>query len=186
MTGTDRPQSLQHVYRAEFDRDVAYLIAALQDPSVRATAAKSLGRLAEAGNAGGDRAVPGLVPLLSAADDHARAFAAEALGKFRASDAREAVAAVARHDQVWWVRSWAVAALGRIGGQFALADLSAFLGDADYRIRRAAVVGLGYLGDKDALPLIKLAKRREPWHRRSPYRKAVRAIKKAHGTRPTM
>lgn len=119
--------------------------------------------------------------MLQVRDAHARAAAVEALGKMRAVAAQPEIAAVAMSDPEWWVRTWAAAALGKIGAKNASEQLIRLLSDPDFRIRRAALVGLDNLGDKSTLDAIRNAKRREPWYRRSSYRRTLKRIRAKTG-----
>jgi HEAT repeat protein len=150
--------------RAARDRhDVPYLIEALRDPDHRATAAKYVADL-EA-----DEATPHLLRLLDARDPHVRTSAVKALGGFRAREALPAIREIAASDEEDFVRSWAVDAIGKIGGTDETELVINFLRDPSMRVRAAAALALGRRGDSTALGPLKDAKpklRKAPleWH----------------------
>ena len=120
------------------------------------------------------RLAPRLIPLLQHPAFIARVYAAMALGRLRAVEAIPAIVDVidegypfadavtltsGKHfgmsQTVRW-RSFLCMALGRIGGERARRELERLCSDADeYRdIRYGAVVGLGFIGSPDSLPVL--------------------------------
>jgi len=120
------------------------------------------------------RLAPRLVPLLQHPAFITRVYAAMALGRLHAVEAIPAVVDVidegypfadpvtltsGKHfgmsQSVRW-RSFLCMALGRIGGERARRELERLCTDADeYRdIRYGAVVGLGFIGSPDSLPVL--------------------------------
>jgi HEAT repeat protein len=163
-------------------RAVQPLIEALEDAdaSVRASAARSLGRLdaAEAVEplvyahaaerlprtvagqallAVGPPALPPLRALLEAAEPGAREFAVELVGLL--GDAGDSPAIVRRlADSSAEVRAKAARALGRLGARDGTAALTATLHDRIPFVRAAAAHALGAVGDGEAaVPLLRLA-----------------------------
>ena len=121
------------------------------------------------------RLAPRLVPLLQHPAFVARVYAAMALGRLRAEEARPQIVdildegypfadpmvlASGKHfgesQTVRW-RSFLCMALGRMGGDGARRELERFAADAgEYRdIRYGAVVGLGFIGSADSLPVLR-------------------------------
>jgi HEAT repeat protein/PBS lyase HEAT-like repeat-containing protein len=132
-------------------RDIPYLIDALRDPDHRAIAAGYVADL------GAVQAIPGLLRLLDANDPHIRATAARALGQLRAVEALPRLREIAREDEDF-VRSWAVGAIANIGDSENADLLIGFLNDRSMRVRAAAALGLGRLGDDSALQPLQDAK----------------------------
>jgi HEAT repeat protein len=170
-TDVDNDERLRRIYLAKANSDAAYLIGALQDPDHRNTAARFLGELQIR-----DALTP-LVRLLQARDPHARAASAIALGKLGSKDAIPSLLSVAEEDPVAWVRTWAVGALGEIGAPATTKRIANLLNDADWTIRRSALVSLVAMGDASAISPLQSALERESWPRRPRYRRAIRAIR---------
>ncbi len=129
------------------------LITALSDvvPNVRMYAAIALGNL-------GDRqAVEPLIETLKTDSSDPAAWAIYALGRLGDQRAVELLldALAGRFGNA--VRHFAAAAVGRLGDGRAFEPLVGALHDEDVVIRIAAAEGLGYLGNKDALPLLERA-----------------------------
>jgi hypothetical protein len=121
--------------------DKEYLIGALLDPDHRDLAADFVGEL-HAGEASGQ-----LIRLLDAADPHVRISAARALGRVGAVEALSRLREIAMHDEEDGVRSWAVGALGDIGDPEDVDLIVALLSDDSMRVRGAAALALGRMGD---------------------------------------
>jgi HEAT repeat protein len=173
----DLKSDSQRVYAAEIDRDVDYLVQALTDPEVRRVAARALANIADVQEIIDARVVTALQRLLMADEPHARAAAVQALGKLHASEVSDDVTRLARQDQLWWVRTWAIAAVAELDSADAADVLLACLDESDFRIRRAALRGLQTLGDPGSVDALKAAKRRERWYRRGLYRQTIRLIR---------
>ena len=153
--------------------DQDYLIRALLDPDLRSLAADLVGQL-KIREASGQ-----LIRLLDAADSVVRISAARALGAIGAVEALPRLREMAMGEAEDGVRSWAVGAIGDIGDPEDLDFLVALLEDRSMRVRGAAALGLGRLGDKKALGPLRTARRklrRSPvewyWHRRV-YNRAI-------------
>jgi HEAT repeat protein len=173
-------ERLKSIFRARASADIPALVDSLHDPEHASVAARSLRKRADAVTTERDPAIRGLRRLLKARDPHARASAASALGELRACEAADELTEIACHDSVQWVRQWAVAALGKATNENSYAVIVAALDDQHYRMRRTAVVTLSAVGNPEAVLPLTQAMRRERWHRRSPYRLAIREL-----TRPT-
>ena len=65
------------------------------------------------------------------------------------------------HDKTNLSRHFATLALGKIGDKSAFNPLIAALSDKDVVVRIAAADGLGYLGDRCAIPVLKLARKND-------------------------
>jgi len=165
-------QMIQAVRIAKVDCDVAFLMDSLTDPDVRGFAARYLADI------GAEEAIPSIARLLSASDARVRSSAVKALGKLRAKELAPRVMEMVKRDESSVVRSHAVGALGRIGGdrrvQGVLIDA---LSDPEPAVGWCAAHELGSVGDTDAIePLLAAATRAHPL-RRGTYRKAVRRIR---------
>jgi HEAT repeat protein len=165
----DADERLLRIWAAKRNGDAQYLIGALRDPDYRATAAKF---------------VDPLFPLLEAADPHARAAAATALAQLGARQALPRLREMAAHDEESFVRSWVVAALGEIGDPSDVDLILPFVSDPSARVRGAAALALGQLGDVRALEPLWAARkklRRSPveWHmHRRVYKQALDALER--------
>lgn len=138
--------------------DTAFLLACLEDESrIRTAAAKWLGKLHA------KEAVPRLVELVESEHWQARVDATRALARIGDPSAIPTLARAARTDTVAPARSSALYALAMVEGAGAEPDLLAALDDQDWRVRVAAVTGLGMVGTADALEPLRQARRREPW-----------------------
>jgi HEAT repeat protein len=169
-----RTRLITEVGQAGRAGDVEYLLGALSDPdeSVRRFAAQRLGKL------GDQSAVPALLDALGRPDPGTQASAARALGTLRsplAVDSLIDIAASRRRGRS--PRVWSLAALGWIGQPKAYDTLIAQLDDKEWLVRRAAVYGLGELGDRRATTAIKSHRREEPWYRRGVHRQALRKLR---------
>ena len=85
--------------------------------------------------------------------------------------------ALANEDEVDFVRGWALDAMGKLEGRRAVPWLINFLNDPERKVRVAAAFVLGSLGAPRALDALERGRAREPWRRRKPYRRAIRAIR---------
>jgi HEAT repeat protein len=148
--------------RASKAGDTNALRDALRDPELRWAAA---GFLADNSC---DEAVPEIARLLDASDDRARRPAIQALGRLGATEHVARISEIARSDGSALNRLWAIDALGRLGGTPEREYLIALLRDPTFDVRRAAVVGLGHLGDPAAAEPVREARRSE--RRRNPIR----------------
>ena len=175
---TDADERLRQIWAAKRNGDAEYLIGALRDPDYRSTAAKFVGEL------GAVEAIDPLLPLLEAPDPHARAAAATALGDLGARQALRRLREMAAHDEESFVRSWAIPALGVIGDPSDVDLILPFLGDPSARVRGAAALALGQLGDVRALEPLRAARkelRRSPmeWHlHRRVYKRSINALER--------
>jgi HEAT repeat protein len=175
--GTDNAdERLLQIWAAKRSGDAQHLIAALSDPDYRSTAARFVGEL------GVVEAIDALFPLLDVADPHARAAAATALAQLGATQALPRLREMAAHDEESFVRSWAIGALGEIGDPTDVDLILPFLSDPSARVRGAAALALGRLGEVRALEPLRAARkklRRSPmeWymHRRV-YKKSIDAL----------
>jgi HEAT repeat protein len=174
----DADERLLRIWAAKRNGDAQYLIGALRDPDYRATAAKFVGELEVV------EAIDPLFPLLEAADPHARAAAATALAQLGARQALPRLREMAAHDEESFVRSWVVAALGEIGDPSDVDLILPFLSDPSARVRGAAALALGQLGDVRALEPLWAARkklRRSPveWHmHRRVYKQSLDALER--------
>ena len=174
----DADERLLQIWAAKRNGDAQYLIGALRDPDYRSTAAKFVGEL------GVVEAIAPLLPLLEAADPHARAAAATALAQLGARQALPRLREMAAHDEESFVRSWAIAALGEIGDPSDVDLILPFLRDPSARVRGAAAWALGHLGDIRALEPLRAARkelRRSPmeWHmHRRVYKQSIDALER--------
>ena len=155
---------------ARKEPDIPYLLEALLDPEFRQFAAKTLGEL------GVERAIPKLLRLLDVNDPDTRAAAAGALGKLRAREATSRLIEMAHDDPEAFVQTWAIDALRRIATPDAVQALIELLEHESAAVRGFAAVSLGRAGDQRALDSLRSACRREPWRRRVPYLRAIRAL----------
>jgi HEAT repeat protein len=159
------------MYAAREQDDRRFLIRALSDPEHRRAAARFLADL------GAIEAIPEIERLLDASDAGVRRTASRTLGQLRAVAALPKLREVAADDVDPVTRSWAIAALGAIGGEHAVGDIAVFLNDPDWFVRRAAAFSLGVLGAAEGLPILARARKKERWTHRREFRKAARRIK---------
>lgn len=167
----------RRIVEAKARRDGDYLIAALVDPDHRDTAAAALGELRVV------KATDPLIRLLDAADPHVRSSAATALGKIGSKKALPRLRELGTSDEEAFVRSWAIGAIGAIGGGGEVTEfLLPFLRDPSLRVRSATAIALGRLGGPAALPSLRQARPRmlrspvEWWLQRSAYDNAIEAL----------
>ena len=168
---TESDERLRRIYIAKQEADAAYLVGALTDDEHRVVAAKFLADLEATESA------PALERLLNANDPAARRAAARALGAARGRVRAPSSWTVAASDPDPVARAWAVAAIAAVGGDGARLTICGYLADSDSIVRRGAAYALGVLGDPEALPPLKAAKKAERWSRRRVYREAARRIR---------
>lgn len=141
--------------------------AAKETPRVRAAAVQALANLNPANAA---------TPLLNALRDPdfwVRYYAAQALGQLSVPESLEALAELASADPVPHVRIAALRAVGKIGGQRAVAVLAPAVESDDRDVACAAIEALGQIAHPDALPPLFTALKSPDSHKRI---QAVRAI----------
>ncbi|MCI0634559.1 MAG: HEAT repeat domain-containing protein, partial [Actinobacteria bacterium] len=132
-------------------RAVAAVAATLDDndPTVRLTAAETLGRLED------PRAIEALTRALRQDPDaKVRAMAAWALGQIEDPAAVPALSDALRDDEDVVVRQRAAEALGDIEDASAIDALGSALRDPSVEVRRTAVWALGMIEDARAVPLV--------------------------------
>lgn len=104
----------------------------------------------------GRRDVGGLIDALGDSNEHARRWAAIALGEIGDPIAVEPL--IAALDDDWWgVRYKAAGALGEIGDKRAVEPLITALGDGHEDVRWYAADSLGKIGDPKAIPALEKA-----------------------------
>lgn len=84
-------------------------------------------------------------------DDEITASVVEAVGEARCASAMPVLAATLERSRNPAVRFEVLRAFGRCGGREAIGKLIPFLADADWRMRMAAVEGLGFTGEPVAI-----------------------------------
>jgi len=166
----DHDELTRKLFAARRSGDFDYLVAALRDPELRYGAAKFLGDL------GDSRAVAPLLPLLEANELGVRVAAIRALAAIKAGEVTPRLAEIAANDETLLVRSWAIVALGELGGASATEALTRLLQNPDPRIRRLAARALGELREPAAVEPLRRAMSQDAWFRRRAYRQAIRAI----------
>jgi HEAT repeat protein len=169
------------ISRAKANTDITALVGALDDPEHASAAARALAKLSGAVTHERSAAIRGLRRLLKAPDPHSRASAAEALGALKAREGFEELRNLAHEDAVDWVRSWAVGALGRTGGESSYPLILGFLDDPSRKVRSAAAIALRTVGDQRDVPALTRAMSRERWFLRAPFRDAIRDLKNVDG-----
>jgi len=152
------------------EKAIPALIEATEDgdSEVRGNAAHALGTIGKANpkNPGLLKAVPVLIGLLD--DDlcpQVRIYSAWSLGELKDKRAiLPLVNAVAdeREDHLVLVRAQAAEALGKLGDPRTVFLLLDALKDEDHVVRIYAAMGLGFLGDKRALPALAKAAGSDP------------------------
>jgi HEAT repeat protein len=159
--------------QAYAERDVDYLVRALRtDGAYRSQAARYLRKL------GAREAIPDLIRALNANDPATRCAVVRALGSLGATEAAARLADLARSDPHHAVRGWAIRSLGELRALDQIELMRSFLADEDPRTRACGAIALGVLGEPMFIPEIEGAAKREPWSRRGPDRKAIRALKR--------
>jgi HEAT repeat protein len=146
-----RRAAIEHLPYFEDARGAEALAQALKNdtPRVRAAAAASM--------AYSDKllAVAHLLEALNDDDPWVRYFAARSLGRHRATESTESLSGLARADKFNHVRIAALEALGRLGGEQALAVATSLIEAGDPDLVRAALAALGQMRHQQALrPLI--------------------------------
>jgi HEAT repeat protein len=162
-------KGLVEVHRAVQDRDVDRLIAFLRDPDPGCRNYAAIGLR----KAGDRRAVRPLLPLLGASDFNVRTSAVQALGDLGDESVLPRLREVAMDDPHQIPRSWAVAAVGQLGGAAEFGFLAARLDDPDVKVRHAAAYSLGLLHDPRATGPLEQAMQRERRRDRKIYRTAI-------------
>ena len=137
----------------EHKRDLASLpslVARLSSPDseVRLSAATELGRIGEPA----PEAVAALVKALDDADDKVRVQAAISLGWMQAKDSVPALIAKAHQNDDLPLKRRAVQALGQIGDDRAVPAVMDALGSRDRYTVENAILALGWLKAKEAVP----------------------------------
>lgn len=150
--------------------DRAALVAGLRSTDVEARR----DAIIRIGNNGDPSLGGALVPLLDDRAEVVRATAAGELGRLRARDAVEPLAARLAREKRVFVRKTIAYALGEIGDAAAVAPLAARLGrERDREARAALVTALGAIGGRAAVPPLRERLRdKEPFVRRE----AARAL----------
>ena len=134
---------------------VERLLAGLDDcAGVRRVIITALGQISD------ERAVPPLIEVLRGRDSGVRVSAASALGKMNSAPATDALLEVLPHS-VGRLRIALIEALAKLRERRALQYLIESL-NGGKKVRRAAVVALGEIGDLGAVEPIKLMLQREP------------------------
>jgi hypothetical protein len=120
------------------------------------------------------RAIATLTSLLDDKESAVRGAAAWALAKLRATSAREDLARIAR-GKGWAARINATAALAALRDPRQTATLASLTRDRDPYVRANALLGLGWLGHRDAqAQLVRRAQQdRGPWARLNALRALV-------------
>lgn len=155
--------------RARDSKEIQTLIEVLNDEVEASLAAQYLGEI------GDPAACEALVGLLASNNPHSRAAAALAVGKIGCKLALHATCRVARDDEIPWVRSCAIEAVGLLAGPEQV--LASALADVDWRVRRSSVIALGRIRAAASLEALEQARRREVWPLRRIYTKTIRQIR---------
>ena len=160
---------LVEVHRAIRESDVDQLVAFLRDadPKCRNYAVIGLRK------AGDPRAVQPLLPLLAAGDVNVRTSAVRALGELGDASVLPRLRDVATDDPHEIPRSWAVAAVGLLGGAGEFDFLVGRLTDPHVKVRHAAAYALGLLHEPAAVEALDQARRRERRRDGKIYRVAI-------------
>ena len=146
----------RYAEHAEDIKSIPSLVARLSAPDseVRLFAATELGRIGEAT----PEVVAALAKALDDADDKVRVQAAISLGWMPAKDAVPALIVKARQNGDWPLKRRALQALGQIGDDRAIPVLMDALDSIDRYTVENAMLSLGYLKAKEAVPkLIEIA-----------------------------
>ena len=129
-------------------------------PRVRASAAQALGRLRDPG------ARAPLIAALEDEDSWVRYFAAGSLGALGWVDACDRLEVLAREDRAQHVRLAALAALGKLCSESAVAVLASVAAEADDDLAGGAIKALGGVPSADAWPPLQQAMRSSSMTRR--------------------
>ncbi|GAB4411795.1 MAG: hypothetical protein Kow00106_06200 [Anaerolineae bacterium] len=143
-----RCTALEHLPLLDDPRALDILRQALESPSARERAAAVYG-LTQLDSA---RVIPFLAQALEDEDQWVRFYAARGAGYLASPELFENLAHHAQHDPAIPVRLEAIGALGRIGGQRAVAALIPFTEAAEPDMARVAIEALGKIGLPEALP----------------------------------
>jgi HEAT repeat protein len=171
-----KDQRIHRLMQAKAAGNIPVLVESLQDPDVRTIAASFLGDL------GAKEAIPEISRLLSSSNPRTRSGAIKSLRKLHAVEQAPALLALALNDESSVVRSHAVGALETAGGPKAQQVLIEALNDPEPAVGWCAARVLGLIGDEQAIGPLKEGSARAHFLRRGAYRKAIRAIRKRHGT----
>jgi HEAT repeat protein len=147
-----RRAAIEHVPYFEDERGLDALAAALSNdtPKVRTAAAGALAYVDKA------EAIPPLLKAINDPEPWVRYFAARSLGRHRAVESVETLAALVSKEKFNHVRIAALDALGAIGGVRAAAIAAAVVDSGDPDMTRAAIAALGQMDQPEALePLIR-------------------------------
>lgn len=172
MPLNEREECLKRVIIAREEKDIPYLIGALNIPDVaiRRIAIRYLVKL----NA--QESGPALIRLLQAADRDVRIAAIIALGKLRIHSAVEPLLEIARTDKISVVREWALGALRDIDSKACLEATRDAWDDVAWEVRRTVIKLLSELGNREDYARLREAYTEESdRRRRRKYRKAIRA-----------
>jgi HEAT repeat protein len=169
-------QRIHRLKEAKAAGNVSVLVESLQDPDVRTIAASFLGDL------GAREAIPEISRLLSSSNPRTRSGAIKSLRKLHAVEQAPALLTLALHDESSVVRSHAVGALETAGGPEAQRVLVEALNDPEPAVGWCAARVLGLVGDEQAIGPLEEGSARSNVLRRGAYRKAIRTIRKRHGS----
>jgi HEAT repeat protein len=134
--------------KAYAHNDAAYLIEALTDTESRIAACRLLGRLKPR------EAIEPLTRLLRASDPFVRCEAINALSALRAVSAVGELRNIARTDEKYWVRLWAIEALFNIDERTGAEEAIYGINDEDWRVRRESAAVIARTGDQKLLPVL--------------------------------
>jgi HEAT repeat protein len=158
-----RAAAIEHLGYLDDPQVLPILLASLHGgtPRTRAAAAQGLAYVDEAG------VVDALRDALRDPDPWVRYFSATSLGRQRAVDAFDDLAAAANADTARQVRVAAVEAIGAVNGERAIELLAALSASDDTDLATAAVHALGLTGSDAAVPVLCAAMRSNDAARRA-------------------
>jgi HEAT repeat protein len=136
-----RRAAVEHLPYLEDERATPALVRALrhETPKVRAAAAGAMAQAEE------PEVSTHLIEALADEDSWVRYFTARTLGRLSVKESAEALAGLVRDDKSNHVRIAAVEALGHIGGETAVRDISPLVNSDEPDLARAAVNALGMM-----------------------------------------